>query len=549
MPSARDFMVDPQTTPIGPPDRASELFKMISSLPAQYQAGAEGAYKRGQWAREQELQKPVYDEAGNLVTDPSKLYEAAGRIGGLQEQLKLLPDMIGMQSNAAILRGLAGGGGQPAAGIEPPQDRPSLMPAGQPITVRRLLEQVGADPETPEVQDAFAGIGLDRPLTTQDQQNAVLGRFERLRSDPNLQQAGMFGPPGAMAQAPPGAMAQAPQGTQAPQPPATFGQRFAPAEEKPMFPPTPQGTEAQAKALEKEGRDALALSGLYRATPAAAEGARKFAEERFARAKAIRDASTKAAETIDPRFRQAKGLDTAQADELKAGNALKQGLQGQARDFQMQLGPHLDAMEGIINDPNARFGRGEAFTTALNQIRAAPWFKGLPGYDPYAPLPNEAIRKVVAASILNQTTQLKAEASEMGGSAGKLFQQQIEQMQKAAQNPDNSKATLRYLTELQRRMGHHLEGVSELIDNYKGKFGVGVLDSGFNRVLAKYNTDNPIFTSEEIANEKLFAPPKAPVLHNKAEALAWAEREGVNPGDPIKIPGRNKPVIFDPSKL
>jgi hypothetical protein len=173
-------------------------------------------------------------------------------------------------------------------------------------------------------------------------------------------------------------------------------------------------------------------------------------------------------------------------------------------------------------------------------------FQGLPGYDPNAALPNEAIRKVMAASILNQTTTLKAEAAEMGGSAGRLFQQQISLMEQAAQKPENTAPALRYLTELQQRMGDHARAVAELADNYQGKFGKGVLDNGFNRVLSKFNNDpkNQIFKPWEIADPRTFAPPVAPPLHTKEQAKEWAARAGIRPGDPVKFQGIDKPKAW-----
>jgi hypothetical protein len=240
----------------------------------------------------------------------------------------------------------------------------------------------------------------------------------------------------------------------------------------------------------------------------------------------------------------------AQDQELTRGDALQKGLQGASREFETALKPHLDAMRGILNNPNFVSGSGVGFQEALNKIRSNPLFQGLPGYDPNAALPNEAIRKVVAASILNQTTELKAEAAEMGGSAGRLFQQQISLMEKAAQNPENTAPALRYLTELQQRMGDHARAVAELASNYQGKYGKGVLDNGFNEELSKFNNSpkNQIFTPSEIRDMRTFAPPVAPLMHDKAEATAWADKAGIRPGDPIKTPA-GRVVPYDPSKF
>jgi hypothetical protein len=85
-------------------------------------------------------------------------------------------------------------------------------------------------------------------------------------------------------------------------------------------------------------------------------------------------------------------------------------------------------------------------------------------------------------------------------------------------------------------MGEHARGIAELANNYQGKYGKGVLDNGFNEVLSKYNRDYPIFKPEEISDMRRFAPPPAPAFHTKEEATAWARKNNIPPGDPIKLP-------------
>ena len=70
------------------------------------------------------------------------------------------------------------------------------------------------------------------------------------------------------------------------------------------------------------------------------------------------------------------------------------------------------------------------------------------GADPNAAVPQEAFRKVMATNILNQVADMKASAKEMASGASRIFQSQIELMEKAAQNPDNSIESNRFLTEV-----------------------------------------------------------------------------------------------------
>lgn len=216
----------------------------------------------------------------------------------------------------------------------------------------------------------------------------------------------------------------------------------------------------------------------------------------------------------------------------KRGDALYKGIQAAYRD-EADMREHRQAMKGIINDPNFAPGTGYELTTGWKKFWGSvpSW---LPGYDPNASTANEAIRKVTAQNILNQTGQMRAEAGEMGGSQGRLFQQQIELMSEAAQRGDSSKSALRYLTELGDRTGAHIEAVSQLATDYKRKHGY--LDEGFDDELRKYNREHPMFTDAEMRDMRLIAPPQAPKFDTKEQAAAWARKEGLKPGDPMKLP-------------
>jgi len=259
-------------------------------------------------------------------------------------------------------------------------------------------------------------------------------------------------------------------------------------------------------------------------------------------ADAIDEAWRKAAEPTEPMKNAAASGERTPIDydaakeqatlDRKRGDALYKGLQASYR-AEADMREHRQAMKGIINDPNFASGTGYELTTGWKKFWASvpSW---MPGYDPNAPTANEAIRKVTAQNILNQTDQLKAEAGEMGGSQGRLFQQQIELMHEAAQRGDSSKAALRYLTELGDRTGAHIEGVSQLATDYKRKHGY--LDDGFDDVLRKYNREHPMFTDAEMRDMRLIAPPQAPKFDTKEQAAAWARKEGLKPGDPMKLP-------------
>jgi hypothetical protein len=543
----------------GPPNMAAQLFSMISSLPDAYQQGVKQKFERGQMARTEEQQKPY---TGRL--DPMEIMHESMRRGGIEDAQKYVGPLLEMMGNRQINEGLGGGGsryspsnpnttpdsqtapmlrpqGQRAAGEAQPQG-----PAGEDTAhqnIRQLAINAGIDPQSDAFRQAFAKTDIDREFSSDAQRTGAALKITGLKrlaggdAGPSSPTAALGRGEGTVYMPGPG-MQGAPQAGQPGQPPVQMAQAA------PRGPAgTPVGTEAEAQQYEAEARRLLGVSTAPFAKPAAAEAARKAADQAAARAKDIRDTLAKYGEptgemknAASPVVQQSKGLELAQKQELTRGDHLQTGIQGAAREFETSLKPHLDAMRGILNNPNFVSGAGVGFQEALNKIRSSPLFAGLPGYDPNAALPNEAIRKVVAASILNQTTELKAEAAEMGGSAGRLFQQQITLMEKAAQNPENTAPALRYLTELQTRMGDHARGIAELANNYQGKYGKGVLDNGFNEVLSKYNRENPIFKEAEIKDMRRFAPPPAPAFHTEDDAKAWARKNNIPVGDPIKMP-------------
>lgn len=163
--------------------------------------------------------------------------------------------------------------------------------------------------------------------------------------------------------------------------------------------------------------------------------------------------------------------------------------------------PYVDAAKGLLNDPGFYSGSGEGLNLGYKRFLAAA------GIEPGAALPQEAFRKVMAANILQQVNSLKAEAEAMGQNGGRIFSSQIELMEKAAQNPDNSIAANRYLTEVAARSAARTQKIADLADDYKT--ANGALDAGFEKGMREYLTKNPMFTAKELANPSLVGKPDA----------------------------------------
>lgn len=552
----------------GPPNMAAQLFGMISSLPDAYQQGVKGKFERGQMARTEKLQEPINLENGQL--DYSSLVQKYLQAKGTEAIPDVLPNAWKTQalqndqptpspyspSNPNMTPDAHTG----RAGRVGENDQPQ-GPAGENPThqnIRQLAINAGIDPQSDAFRQAFAGTNIDRDFTSPLQAAGAARRLQMLSqgdAGPAAPTAALGGGQGTMYMPGPG-MQGAPQPGQPGQPPVQMTQAAPGPQMAQAGQPVPGG----AAGMVPPGVDPRAYAQRLKQ---AAEGVRDKARREGIvgiPSKALEDKAAAFDKTADdilkeigeagrptgemknaasPVVQQSKGLEVAQKQELTRGDALQKGVQGAAREYETALKPHLDAMRGILNNPNFVSGAGVGLQEVWNKLRSSPLASALPGYDPNASLPNEALRKVVAASILNQTTELKAEAAEMGGSAGRLFQQQISLMEKAAQNPENTAPALRYLTELQTRMGDHASGIAELANNYQGKYGKGVLDNGFNEVLSKYNRENPIFKETEIKDMRRFAPPPAPAFHTKEDAIAWSRKNNIPPGDPIKMPSGN----------
>lgn len=575
------------------PGFGAALGQMLQGLPDQYMKGR-------QQARQIEMQKPILDpKTGQPSQDPAAIIQELQRRGGGEYSEKLLPYIYGnklLEKNSALQPPSMGGdtpsssagpGNVARAPSQPVQPQPQLSSAGTDDkgeqTINSLASEVFGDRDMTAALPRYAAAvdnKLGEPLSADQEQRArvLMQRSKGTMAsaspgDAATSGAGASGPqnngnaapfmaggtsgaPAPSGGAAPNAVAQAGGGTanvDAAGGPSVAEKWRASQQAMPADPSTglpPGYTENTAANWYKYAGQKAQIGNVAAVTgnKALAEQAKSEADHAFDMAKQIRAAIKERASFTneqknarDPSVQQSAGMKIAQEHELKSGDALNNGLQASAREFETQLKPHLDAVHGILNDPNFVSGTGVGFQEALNKIRSNQLFQGLPGYDPNAALPNEAIRKVMAASILNQTTALKAEAAEMGGSAGRLFQQQIQLMIDAAQKPENTAPALRYLTELQERMGNHARAMAELASNYEGKYGKGVLDRGFNQVLSKFNSDpkNQIFKPKEIADPRMFAPPVSPPQHTKEDFIAWARKAGLRPGDPVKMPSGN----------
>jgi hypothetical protein len=210
-------------------------------------------------------------------------------------------------------------------------------------------------------------------------------------------------------------------------------------------------------------------------------------------------------------------------DTTRYGKQLS-AIQGSAGAANRML-EHIQFAEGVYRDPKFYSGAGEGINLMYKRVVNA--------LNPNStePLPQEAFRKTMAAAVLNQVEQLKDDTSAVGG-GGRIFQSQIELMEKAANNPDNTIPANRLLTEISKRAALRSKEVAAMANKYNG----GHLDANFAQMVDDYFTKTPMFTQAEMNDIRLIAPP---VLKSPEDI----GKVGLKSGDPFKtLDGRIKYV-------
>jgi hypothetical protein len=220
------------------------------------------------------------------------------------------------------------------------------------------------------------------------------------------------------------------------------------------------------------------------------------------------------------------------------------GIRGSANEYETDLKPKVDLATSILSDPRVYTGTGGDFSQIINRAQAI--------YGPTAPAQlQEMLSKVTASSILAQINGLKTSMMEAGGagsSAGRIFQAQVDLMQKASPQLGTTLAGNRALVELERRAGEQAVAMRDLALNYLGPTDAnGVptkhrfLDTGFDAVAANYLKSHPLFTPDEQANPALLGAPTAPTaIKTPQQAQAWLGGMGLKAGDPYRWKGQVK---------
>jgi hypothetical protein len=222
-------------------------------------------------------------------------------------------------------------------------------------------------------------------------------------------------------------------------------------------------------------------------------------------------------------------LAVARYDKLQSSNAAL----GRSAD---EMAGHLQVMHSVLDSPDLFTGPGhesvEFLRKAATNLNLPDRVKSMLGISG-STTPNEALRKVTAANVLNQTNMLRDDAAAIGGSGGAVRVAQIELMQKAAQSPDSSIPALRLLTELGDRAAVQGKVIARMTQDYARAHGG--LDVNFERQMSDWYERHPLLSPEEEHDIRYLSAPRVPAsVKTTADAIKWAKQLGLKPGDPVR---------------
>ncbi len=168
--------------------------------------------------------------------------------------------------------------------------------------------------------------------------------------------------------------------------------------------------------------------------------------------------------------------------------------------------PQLETARKLTEDPSFYSGVGEKYNLLVKRALVAL------GGDPNTAAPQEAFRKIVSNSILDQIKSMAG--------TGPIRVAEMKIMQDAAANPDNTPQANRLLLELSTRLQKRSAAIADMAQNYNG----GRLDSGFDRMVANYDRKNPIISDQEIPNFRA-------IIDSGASKPASGQPQFSNPSD------------------
>lgn len=168
--------------------------------------------------------------------------------------------------------------------------------------------------------------------------------------------------------------------------------------------------------------------------------------------------------------------------------------------------PKLDLARQLTEDPNFYSGVGENYNLLLKRAITAL------GGDPNTAAPQEAFRKVVSDTILDQIKSMAG--------TGPVRVAEMKIIEAAAANPGNTPQANRLVLELASRMQKRNADIADMAQRYNN----GRLDSGFDRRVAEYDRQNPLITDKEIPNFRS-------IIGGKTQGQPAGQQQFASPAD------------------
>jgi hypothetical protein len=514
MASARDYMVDPQTTGFGPPNMAAQLYGMIRGIPQAYQEGAENQFKRGQMARTEELQKPVVDENGQPVSDYNKLLEVflqkSGGAGSPQAlELSKFPLELGAQRQfQKTLENVDSG--------NPPAGRPAELSGQDPdlLKPRGNAPQLGEEPTEGTANPAYIG----------NQPQNLTG--------PTIMPPGAGGAAAAgMPQHPaPPPMVPTPVRTvQAPPLSATQLGRTPPGAD-PLAGPGIK-SEAEIAAMREVARKITNAAAAPLIRPAQQKSALERAKqitEQADKAQALRD---KIAGEINPAADRQKLDEEVRKGQIPAAIKEQQGIQGRGMAA-LQGNQEIAPLRTQMSNPDFFSGAGHELVKKFKE-----WSVSLGG-NPNAASPMQEFRKQTLA-LLNEKIRTMTESG-----YSRIQLQEIKNLRDQIASEEITPATNRRLMEGVTR-GHEFDiKMAKFAQQYAATHN-RYLDAGWPAARTEFaeRPENHLFTQQERDHPELIAPPYLPTsyLGDPAKIKRFIANQGLKKTDAIAVDDYTKP--------
>jgi hypothetical protein len=224
------------------------------------------------------------------------------------------------------------------------------------------------------------------------------------------------------------------------------------------------------------------------------------------------------------------GQQETQKSNAQQGAKLFAGISGAAQEARRN-GEYLTLAKSILSNPDMYSGFGADRVLDANKLKL--WAGG----DPKRAMLMEGLQKINASSVLSQLNQQRDEiVQETGGTSGRIFAQQVDQINKASPSLEGTMAGNRFLVEVQNRNAQLAKEIERQALDYRASHR-DALDRGFYVQMGKYLDTHPLFNEQELTHPELLgAVDIPPGFKSKEQVGAWMRAMQLRPGEAMRTP-------------